>query len=74
MSAKIYETAAENRVVYREFNTITEAEMFKSILDSAGIWSMITNEYMSAVYPMAITPQLIIREEDLERVKALIVD
>ena len=40
-------------VVLAEYNTITEAEITKSMLDSAGIWSMIRNEYMSAIYPSA---------------------
>ena len=39
-------------VVLAEYNTITEAEITKSMLDSAGIWSMIRNEYMSAIYPI----------------------
>ena len=34
-------------VVLAEYNTITEAEIAKSMLDSAGIWSTIRNEYMS---------------------------
>ena len=37
----------ETMVVLAEYNTITEAEIAKSMLDSAGIWSMIRNEYMS---------------------------
>ena len=32
-------------VVLAEYNTITEAEIAKSMLDSAGIWSMIRNEW-----------------------------
>ena len=39
-------------VVLAEYNTITEAEIAKSMLDSAGIWSTIRNEYMSAIYPI----------------------
>ena len=31
----------ETMVVLAEYNTITEAEIAKSMLDSAGIWSMI---------------------------------
>ena len=42
----------ETMVVLAEYNTITEAEIAKSMLDSAGIWSMIRNEYMSAIYPI----------------------
>ena len=42
----------ETMVVLAEYNSITEAEIAKSMLDSAGIWSMIRNEYMSAIYPI----------------------
>ena len=31
----------ETMVVLAEYNSITEAEIAKSMLDSAGIWSMI---------------------------------
>ena len=54
-------------VVLAEYNTITEAEITKSMLDSAGIWSMIRNEYMSAIYPIGTMPaQVVVREEDFE--------
>ena len=43
-------------VVLAEYNTITEAEIAKSMLDSAGIWSTIRNEYMSAIYPIGTMP------------------
>lgn len=46
----------ETMVVLAEYNTITEAEIAKSMLDSAGIWSMIRNEYMSAIYPIGTMP------------------
>lgn len=60
-------------VVLAEYNTITEAEISKSMLDSAGIWSMIRNEYMSAIYPVGIMPaQIVVREEDLEKAKTLL--
>lgn len=42
----------DTMVVLAEYNTITEAEISKSMLDSAGIWSTIRNEYMSAIYPI----------------------
>ena len=46
----------ETMVVLAEYNSITEAEIAKSMLDSAGIWSMIRNEYMSAIYPIGTMP------------------
>ncbi len=59
-------------VTYREYTSINDAEAAKSLLDAARIWSMINNEYMSQIYPMAIAAQLVVRREDLERVMALL--
>lgn len=60
-------------VVLAEYNTITEAEIAKSMLDSAGIWSTIRNEYMSAIYPIGtMPPQIVVREEDYEKAKAML--
>ena len=60
-------------VVLAEYNTITEAEITKSMLDSAGIWSMIRNEYMSAIYPIGTMPaQLVVKEEDAKRAAELL--
>ena len=50
----------EKLVVLREWNSVTEAEMAKSILDGAGIFSTIRNEYMSAIYPIGTMPAFII--------------
>ena len=54
-------------VVLAEYNTITEAEITKSMLDSAGIWSMIRNEYMSAM-----PAQVVVREEDFEKARTML--
>lgn len=60
-------------IVLAEYNTITEAEIAKSMLDSAGIWSTIRNEYMSAIYPIGTMPaQLVVRAEELEKAKTLL--
>ena len=60
-------------VVLAEYNTISEAEISKSMLDSAGIWSPIRNEYMSTIYPIGTMPaQLVVRESDLESARALL--
>lgn len=64
---------AETLVVLREWNTVMEAEMAKSILDDAGIYSMIRNEYMSAIYPIGTMPaQLVVKEEDVKKAEALL--
>lgn len=63
----------ETMVVLAEYNTSTEAEITKSMLDSAGIWSTIRNEYMSTIYPVGTMPaQLMVREEDIHRAQALL--
>ena len=60
-------------VVLAEYNTITEAEITKSMLGSAGIWSMIRNEYMSAIYPIGTMPaQVVVREEDFEKARTML--
>ena len=60
-------------VVLAEYNTITEAEITKSMLDSAGIWSMIRNEYMSAIYPIGtMLAQVVVREEDFEKARTML--
>lgn len=63
----------DSMVVLAEYNTITEAEIAKSMLDSAGIWSTIRNEYMSAIYPIGTMPaQVVVRTEDLEKARTLL--
>ncbi len=63
----------DSMIVLAEYNTITEAEIAKSMLDSAGIWSTIHNEYMSAIYPIGTMPaQVVVREEDYEKAKNLL--
>ena len=41
-----------NLIVIKEYDSINEAEWDKSLLDGAGIYAMIRNEYMSALYPV----------------------
>ncbi len=63
----------ETMVVLAEYNTITEAEITKSILDSAGIWSTIQNEYMSSIYPTGVMPAAVaVRSSDLDKAKELL--
>ena len=54
-----------NLIVLREYYSINDAEWDKSLLDGAGIYAMIRNELMSAVYPTGVMPaQLVVRAED----------
>ena len=60
-------------IVLREYDSINDAEWEKSILDSAGIYSMIRNELMSAVYPIgAMAAQLVVRSEDKARAEEVL--
>ena len=58
----------EKLIVVRVYDSVTDAEWDKSILDSAGIWAMIRNEIMSALYPTGVMPaELVVRSEDRAR-------
>ncbi len=62
-------------VVLMEYDSLSEAEMAKVILDSNDVWSIINNEYMSTIYPTGIVPaQIIVMEHDYERAKELLCD
>ena len=57
-----------NLIVIKEYDSINEAEWDKSLLDGAGIYAMIRNEYMSPLYPVGVMPaQLVVRAEDKKR-------
>ena len=43
-------------VVIREYDSINDAEWDKSILEGEGVYSMIRNEIMSAIYPTGVMP------------------
>ncbi len=63
----------DSLVVLAEYNTVTEAEIAKSMLDCAGIWSTIRNEYMSAIYPIGTMPaQVVVRADELEKARTLL--
>lgn len=63
----------DSMIVLAEYNTITEAEIAKSMLDSAGIWSTIHNEYMSAIYPIGTMPaQVVVKKEDYDKARTLL--
>ncbi len=63
----------ERGVVIAEYNSIMEAEISKSMLESAGIESTIRNEFMSTTIPTGIAPaQLVVREEDEENARKLL--
>ena len=60
-------------IVLREHDSVNDAEWEKSLLDGAGIYSMIRNELMSAVYPTGVMPaQLVIRSEDKAKAEEIL--
>ncbi len=62
----------ETLVVLEEYNTLTEAQIAKSILESAGIEAMIRNEHMAMNFPLATPAQLVVSDADYEQAKALL--
>lgn len=64
----------ENRilVVLAEYSSPMEAELAKSLLQSAGIYAEIENEFMSTLYPPAVPCRLMVCEEDLDQAKTLL--
>ena len=60
-------------IVLREYDSVNDAEWEKSLLDGAGIYSMIRNELMSAVNPTGVMPaQLVIRSEDKAKAEEIL--
>ncbi len=63
----------ENLIVIREYDSVNDAEWDRSLLEGAGIYAMIRNEIMSAVYPVGFAPaQLVIRNEDMMRAEEIL--
>jgi hypothetical protein len=60
-------------VVVNIYDNATQASIAKSMLDSAGIYSMLNDEYMSALYTTTAFPlRLMVRQEDVEDALALL--
>lgn len=64
----------ENKlVVWREYDSTSDALWDKSLLEGEGIWATVRNEIMSSVYVAGVMPaQLVIREADAERAKEIL--
>ena len=74
---KPMETLMDNNttklVVIQDYDNVVQAEIAKSILDSAGIFCTLQGEYMSTIYsPVAFPTRLIVREEDLAEAEAVL--
>lgn len=62
----------EEFVVLAEYNTLAEAEITKSILQSAGLWVDIRNEYMSALNPISGAARVVVRRRDITEAEQLL--
>ncbi|MBQ2843651.1 MAG: DUF2007 domain-containing protein [Alistipes sp.] len=62
----------EEFVVLAEYNTLAEAEITKSILQSAGLWVDIRNEYMSALNPISGAARVVVRSRDITEAEQLL--
>ncbi|MBR6814185.1 MAG: DUF2007 domain-containing protein [Alistipes sp.] len=62
-----------NLIVLKEYDSVNNAEWERSLLEGAGIWAMVRNEIMSAIYPTGVIPaQLIIRKQDKEKASEIL--
>lgn len=63
----------DNLVVLKAYDNNTQAEIAKSILESAGIFCALHGEYVSAIYTTAIFPvRLMVKESDLDNAMAVL--
>ncbi|MBE6207364.1 MAG: DUF2007 domain-containing protein [Rikenellaceae bacterium] len=62
----------EQFVILAEYHTLAEAEISKSILQSAGLWADIRNEFMSALNPIGGAARVVVRAEDQQEAEKLL--
>lgn len=63
----------ESMVVLKLYDNTTQALIAKSMLDSAGIFSVLNDEYMSTLYITAAFPiRLMVREVDAQEAMTLL--
>lgn len=60
-------------VVLREYDSVNDAEWDRSILEGEGIYAMIRNEIMSAIYPTGVVPaQLVVASVDRAKAEEIL--
>lgn len=63
----------ESLVALKSYDNPVQAEIAKSILDSAGIFCALHGEYMSTIYtPIAFPARLMVRTEDFDEAQNLL--
>ena len=71
--AMFMDNTSTELVVVQSFDNVMQAEIAKSILDSAGIFCTLEGEYMVTIYtPIAFPTRLMVREEDLAEAEAVL--
>lgn len=71
--AMFMDNTSTELVVVQSFDNVMQAEIAKSILDSAGIFCTLEGEYMATIYtPIAFPTRLMVREEDLAEAEAVL--
>ncbi|MBQ8205756.1 MAG: DUF2007 domain-containing protein [Alistipes sp.] len=67
------ETTTTTLVVLEVYDNPTQAEIAKSILDSAGIFCVLNGDNMATIYsPIAFPVRLMVRDVDAEEAKTLL--
>lgn len=67
------DTNSSTLVVLEVYDNLTQAEIAKSILDSADIFCTLHGEYMSTIYATGAFPvRLMVRSEDVNEAKMLL--
>lgn len=60
-------------VVLRSYDNPLQAQIAKSVLDSAAIFCVLHDDYMSSIYSSGAFPvRLMVREQDLESAESLL--
>lgn len=66
-------SSSESLIVLQAFDNPTQAEIAKSILDCAGIFSTLHGEYLSSIYAIGAFPtRLMVMPQDLEEARRLL--
>lgn len=69
---KLNNMQSDEFVVLAEYNTLAEAEIAKSILQSAGLWVDIRNEFMSALNSIGGAATIVVRSKDRAEAEQLL--
>ena len=64
---------SESLVVLQTYDNTMQAEIAKSMLESAGIYAVLHGEYMSSIYAAVAFPvRLMVKPEDVEEARNIL--